>query len=417
MSKRFASLRVRITLAMLALATLGCSLFAFGIFIAAERLERAVLNRHVHAEFETLAGMVREDPEVTTVKSALLVGFVGRDNPELPAQFTTLESGAYHAVSVGPKSYQVYVGNDRGKEIYVAYDITEWEALEAPVIYIMIGGIVAISLLAVWLGFRASAQVIAPVTALSDRLKTLDPRQRNVRVAPEFSGEEVSTIAESFDRYMERLDGFVEREQFFTAAATHELRTPLAVLQGASEILAEQHALPPAAERAAGRIERATREMREFIEALLVLSREEPQNGFENADCELGSIVRQLCDDYGAIIDGRPTKLTFDARNTLVLAVPPALPTIVISNLLRNAVENTDAGSITLTLEDRTLRVADTGRGIPTGAEAALFERGYTTKRSGGLGLHLVKRICDRFGWRLALASNPGKGTLVSIDF
>ena len=411
------SLRARITIAMLALAALGSSIFAASVFVAAERLEQTVLDRHVRAEFETLADRAGSEPGLTTIRSALLLGYVGSDNPELPAPFAALANGVHHAVMLGDKTYQVYVGANAGRQIYVAYDITEWEALEQPVIRNLIGAVVLVSALAVVLGFWISRQIITPVTALSERLKALDPGRRNVRIAADFGGE-VAAIAESFDRYMERLDGFVEREQLFTAAAAHELRTPLAVIQGATEVLAEQQNLPPAVQRVTARLERATREMREFIEALLFLSREESGHIREQARCELAGIVTQLVEDYArlaAVKTGLTLSLT--PAPELWLDTPPALPTIVISNLLRNAVEHTDAGEIRVALEGRTLRIADTGRGIADAARAVLFARGHSTKPGGGMGLHLTKRICDRFGWQLTIASAPGKGTTASVTF
>ncbi len=416
-TRRIGSLRVRITIAMLALAAVGSSIFAASVFVAAERLEQTVLGRHVRAEFDTFATRSRNEPGLTTVRSALLLGFVGRDNPQLPAAFAALSEGVHHAVTLGDKTYQVYVGTDAGRQIYVAYDITEWEALEQPVINNLIGAVLLVSALAVVLGFWISRQVITPVTALSRRLKELDPRQRNVRIAADFGGE-VAAIAESFDRYMERLDGFVEREQLFTAAAAHELRTPLAVIQGATEVLGEQHDLPPAARRVTARLERATREMREFIEALLFLSREESGGNGEEARCELGGIVAQLIEDYRTLAaDKRQLTIAFTPAADVWLDIPPALPTIVISNLLRNAVEHTDVGAIRVALDGRTLRIVDTGRGIPEGAHATLFARGHSTRPGGGMGLHLTKRICDRFGWQLTIASAPGNGTIASVSF
>ena len=214
---RLGSLRVRITLAVLALAALGSSIFAASVFVAAERLEQTVLDRHIRAEFDTLAARTRADPSVQTVRSALLIGFVGHDNPELPQALAALPSGVHHAVILGDKAYQVYVGEDAGHSIYVGYDITEWEALEQPVINNLIAAVVLVCSLAVVVGFWISRQVITPVTSLSERLQAIDPRQRNVRIAGEFGGE-VAKIGESFDRYMERLDGFVERERDFLEA-------------------------------------------------------------------------------------------------------------------------------------------------------------------------------------------------------
>jgi signal transduction histidine kinase len=414
---RLGSLRVRITIAMLALAAIGSSIFAASVFVAAERLEQSVLDRHIRAEFETLASRARSEPDLTTVRSALLLGFVGRDNSQLPPSFASLTDGAHHAVALGDKVYQVYVGTDAGRQIYVAYDITEWEALEQPVINNLIGAVILVSLLAVVIGFWISRQIITPVTALSERLTSLDPRQRNVRIANDFDGE-VAAIAESFDRYMERLDGFVEREPLLTAAAAHELRTPLAVIQGATEVLGEQHGLPPAARRVTERLERATREMREFIDALLFLSREDAGGGGERARCELRAILAQLIEDYRGLAAGKhQLAIELTATAELWIDAPPALPTIVISNLLRNAVEHTDEGNVRVTLAGRTVEVTDTGRGIPEDARASLFARGHSTKPGGGMGLHLTKRICDRLGWQLTIASTPGKGTIASVTF
>ncbi len=414
---RLGSLRVRVTLAMLALAAIGSSIFAASVFVAAERLEQSVLDRHIRAEFDTLAVRAAKDPNVTTVRSALLLGFAGRDNADLPPEFADLPAGVHHAVSLGDKVYQVYVGNADGRPLYVGYDITEWEALEEPIIRNLIGAVVLVCVLAVVLGFWISRQVITPVTALSERLKALDPRQRNVRIAADFGGE-VAAIAESFDRYMERLDGFVEREQLFTAAAAHELRTPLAVIQGATEVLAEQHDPPLTVRRVTARLQRATREMREFIEALLFLSREDSGRGDEQARCEIGAIVTQLVDDYRGLAAGRHDLALETAPGAdLWLDTPPALPTIVISNLLRNALEHTERGTIRVTLEGRTLRIDDSGRGIPDSTRDALFARGSSTKAGGGMGLHLAKRICDRFGWRLTIASAADKGTTASVVF
>ena len=89
----------------------------------------------------------------------------------------------------------------------------------------------------------------------------------------------------------------------------------------------------------------------------------------------------------------------------------------VFHNLLRNAVENTASGEVFVSLENRKLQITDTGRGITAEAQALLFDRDYSTKRGGGMGLHLTKRICDRFSWQLTVASTPGKGTTVSIAF
>jgi signal transduction histidine kinase len=405
------------SLAMLLLAALTSAMFALCVFAAAERMERSVLNRHLRSEFDMLAQSAAERDGVDTVRSALLLGFVGRENPDVPAELARLPVGGYHDVRLGHKAYQVYVGESGGQRITVAYDITEWEALERPVIYTLVAGVLLSSLLAVWVGSWAAGQVIAPVTRLAERLKSLDPKERSVRLASDFEGAEVSMIAEAFDRYMERLDGFVERERLFTSAAAHELRTPLAVIQGATEVLLEQPDLSTRVERAARRIARAVGEMRGFSEALLFLSREPRIDGADRKTCELGRIVGELVEDYRGLVDAGCVRLAYHVANELVLDVPPALPAMVVANLLRNAIENTSEGHIHIELDGRILRVEDTGRGIPERDLGAVFDRDFSTKPGGGMGLNLAKRICERFGWRLRIRNAEGEGTIAEIEF
>ncbi|MCP5145078.1 MAG: HAMP domain-containing histidine kinase [Gammaproteobacteria bacterium] len=414
--KFFSSLRARITIAMLCLTAVVSSMFALMIFLAFERLERTVLHNLVADEYKLLERSLREDPSTRATRTALFKSYLGSD-PDLPMPFRDLIPGTYHAVEFDGRDYEVLAGPQSEQRIFIAYDITEWENLETPIISILAAGIVLTSLLAIWLGFRFSHQIIAPVTALSQRLATIDPEQRGIRLGAEFAGAEIESIADSFDRYSDRLDRFVEREQMFTSAASHELRTPLAVMQGSVDLLDEAPELSPVARRATDRIRRAMREMQEFIEALLFLSREKKRSISEHGQCELAGLTAQLVSDYRILLKHKSVELTFRNDNELLLDVPPALPTMVVSNLLRNAAENTDSGCIQVVLSGRQLCITDTGRGLPEGAKEKIFDRDYSSKSGGGMGLFLVRRICDRFGWRIDVASGAAKGTVVSVNF
>ena len=101
------------------------------------------------------------------------------------------------------------------------------------------------------------------------------------------------------------------------------------------------------------------------------------------------------------------------------LIVERPLLEIVIGNLIRNALFHTKTGSVVLTVEAEQLTVQDTGVGMrPEELERAL-ERYYkgASSAGAGVGLSLVKRICDRYGWRISLDSKEGQGTSAMIDF
>src|SRR5690606_35705768 len=134
---------------------------------------------------------------------------------------------------------------------------------------VLVLGVIAIVAVAGWTPVAISRRLVEPVNALAERLTQIDPRERHVRIAAQFASNELEPIARSVDAFMERLEGFVEREQSFTATASHELRTPLAVIRGAVELLESQAAQRPASAKALARIQRAVRDMSEFTDALL----------------------------------------------------------------------------------------------------------------------------------------------------
>jgi len=101
------------------------------------------------------------------------------------------------------------------------------------------------------------------------------------------------------------------------------------------------------------------------------------------------------------------------------VAADANLVAIVIANLLRNSFTYTERGSVRIRLDARTLTVADTGLGIPRAALDKVFQRLYKGAHSEGAGngLSLVKKICDRYGWSIALDSEEGRGTRAVLTF
>ena len=412
------NLRARITIAILAVTGTGCAFFGLGTYLSSEGLEDVVLKRQVRHELDTLQRLSADRPQQTVMESALLKAYAGIDNPALPPELAALAPGDYHSVPIDGRRYQILVAERDGRRYYISYDITEWENRERWMIAILVAGVLLVCAGAVWLGFWASRQIVAPITQLAARVTALQPDQRDVQIASEFEGVEVQDIARAFDRFMSRLDGLVAREQSFTSAASHELRTPLAVMQGAADVLQEQSGLNPTAERAIARIQRAGREMREFIDALLFLAREPGRLQSTQDSCDLGELVEELIADFRILYEHRNIELLFEAGNVLRLRVAPSLPAIVVSNLLRNAIENTEHGSVSVLLEGDALIIRDTGTGIRPDDQHRIFERSYSTKAEGrGMGLHIVDRICSQCGWILRFDSREGAGTTVTLRF
>lgn len=189
------------------------------------------------------------------------------------------------------------------------------------------------------------------------------------------------------------------------------------MIRGAAEVLADDAGLSAAQRERVARIERATDEMGELIAALLLLAREQVTQQEETCDARL--VALNCIERYRPLADSRSTTLGFEAPAVVEILVPSALFAIVLANLVHNAVAHTQGGDIAVELGTAALMVRDTGSGIHDEALDRVFERYYRGPEStgAGIGLSLVKRICDRLGWRIELESDHVSGTAVTLRF
>lgn len=412
-----ASLRMRLILALVIIVTLTSTLFAGGVMLIKQQLEAVIFGNMVH---EQLALLQQQLDDGIYNENSLFdnwMFYTDAETMSIPVELSSLAPGSYHSVIVEGNYYQVEVGERNGDKIYLTYDITDWENLEHQLLEMLAYGVGMVLVAAIFMGRQASKAVLAPVLSLAERVSGIQPKQRNVRIADDYQGNEISLIATAFDRYQERLDQFVDRERSFTASASHELRTPLSVMMGAVDVLdsQEQNAV---SQRALRRIKRACAEMLAFIEATLFLSREDSSTITQTDPVDVGNIVQSVLEDNISAAEEKGLQVTIALQKELSLQQPDSIVRIMVSNILKNAIEHTSQGEINITLAEGKLTISDTGSGIPAKDLPHIYDRSYTTKKGGtGLGLNLVKRICDRFNWHITVTSEEGKGTEVIIDF
>lgn len=409
------SLRTRLIVALTLIVTVTSALFAYGVLFMKENLEEVIFDSMVREQLDVLLTQMDQgsyDPTALFKDWSFQTG-----NESVHPTLRALSPGSHHSVRIDDRYYQVEVGMLDGTPVYLSYDITEWEHLEHDLFQMLAWSIGILLLAALLMGRQASRAILAPVDALSARLAAMQPRQRNLRIASDFEGDEISRIARAFDQYMERLDQFVERERSFTAAASHELRTPLSVMLGALDVLESQQQ-SPAAQRAVARLRRACEEMRAFIEATLLLAREDATTILDAAPVPIARILQGLIEDSQPLLQQRNIQVSNTVPADFMLPQPPSLLQIMLGNILRNAIEHTRDGRISIALHGTTLTVQDSGTGIAAEHLPRIFERNFTTKPDGvGLGLDLVRRIADRFEWLVKVSSEPGQGTRVAIHF
>ena len=341
----------------------------------------------------------------------------------MPAFFAGLAPGYYDESQTDAfdteRSYAVLVTPVGRERVVMAIDISDLEDYQnriarlsvviAALSAVMIGG----SLL--WL-YRSMRR---PIQLLAQRMDGLDPEQPAQRLATDFTLRELHDIAVGANRHLARVERFIERERSLLDQASHEFRTPIAVVAGAVDVL-KLYDLPAAAQAPLARIETATANLNEIMSALLYLSREaDGRTPVEST--RLDTLVVVLVEDHEHLLDGKQARFVVDGLEPLWVACPQALLRIVVGNLLRNAAENSYQGAITVTLAQRRLRIQDCGSGFDTVAAARRYTEALrdSGKHGGGqgLGLFLARRVCERFGWTLTISSDPAHGTLVEMVF
>jgi len=231
--------------------------------------------------------------------------------------------------------------------------------------------------------------------------------------------DELGILARALEAHTTELRAFLDRERFFTGDVSHELRSPLTVIMGAAEILMT-NSTDEATRAPAERIYRAAHEAAECITVLLLLARS-PELGRLPA-VAVDVIAAREVERYRSLVDGKRVTLEYLGGPGFAAQVPAELCAAAIGNLVRNACQYTEQGSITVALAPGRVVVEDTGPGLPAAVRATLACAGAGAipsrgSNGSGLGLSLVLRICEYLGASLRYEERLAGGSRFTIDF
>src|SRR5690606_31884536 len=214
------SLRTRIIVALGVIVTVTAGLFAFGVLYMKEKLEEVIFENMVREQLQVLHAQLDEGRYNQTALFKDWSFYYGDALQQAPPELRRLAPGSHHSVRIAERYFQVEIDAHDSAPVALTYDITEWELQEHALFRALAWSMALLLAAATLMGWQASRAILAPVRALTQRLAGIDPRQRGVRIAEQFQGDEISQIARAFDQYLARLDSFVERERSFTAAAS-----------------------------------------------------------------------------------------------------------------------------------------------------------------------------------------------------
>jgi signal transduction histidine kinase len=261
---------------------------------------------------------------------------------------------------------------------------------------------------------------MSPVIELVQRVQRMSRAGRPELLKSHFANDEVGQLAAALDDYSTRLTEMVQRDREFNADVSHELRTPLAVIASTTELLQGAPDLSDKLRERLRRIERAVRQCTELIDALLLLSRRERQAPTDGESTDVARVVEQVVDAQRPHVANKPVDVRVLVEEPLAAAAPSSVVAVALSNLIGNAFKYTAAGEVIVTVGHGRVTVEDTGPGFAAEDAERLFERGVrgtTIGKGGGLGLAIVRRLCDLYGWKVTLAPRPQGGATATLEF
>ena len=307
-----------------------------------------------------------------------------------------------------------YIFNDdRGRffEVVVFTPTIDKADLKAAVAYWLAALYAAIVACIVVVNRRSLRRGMRPLQAILAWLDAYRLGERNKEMPQNTSVTEFRRLGEAISRTTKRNEALFEEQKRFTANASHELQTPLAVIQSRLEMLLDDGQLT---EQQMGEVVKALHTLKALARtnrSLLLLSKIAGGQFTSTEAISMAGTVDRLLPDMEMIYAHKGIAVERRTDGDLVLNMDESLATTLATNLLKNAFTHANRGGrITISISPASMAIANTGQDTPLDGQR-IFERFYHTPgnaSSTGLGLSIVQAICRLYGIGVAYRFERG---------
>ena len=283
-------------------------------------------------------------------------------------------------------------------------------------------------LFAMGTGYFISQKILRPISTMTKTAQDIAIENMNTRIPVHPANDELTALANTFNDMLNRLQVGITQQQQFVSNASHELRTPVTVIRGYSDVLARWGANDPEIfKESVEAIQSETENMQQLIEQLLFLARSDQNRQPLNMQpLELSELVEDVFHKMQKTTHTHTIKMLRNEEAT-ILADKVTLRQM-LRIFLENAVKYTPNGG-TITVDSAKdgdfikLSVSDTGIGIAKEHQSKIFDRFFRVNASGsehnvsgtGLGLSIAKWVAEQHKCKIELSSELGNGTTISV--
>jgi signal transduction histidine kinase len=285
---------------------------------------------------------------------------------------------------------------------------------------IMLAGLFLASL---GIGWVLSGRALKPVRAIARTAEEIQATDLSRRIRLNGPKDELRYLADTIDSMLDRLDEAFASQRQLIDDASHELRSPLAIIRANLDTVLTAPDVEDADRRRAVQVvDRATTRMTRLVEDLLATARRSAP-AFHDTDVDLAVVAREAAEEFDSLAAARRITIDRELRRGLLIIGDHDALRRAVGNLLSNAVRLAPAGSRIRVAADRSggwqwIAVQDEGPGLDREAQSRVFDRfwrGADARRSRdrrtGLGLAIVRHIVEAHGGHVRLFSTPREGS------
>jgi heavy metal sensor kinase len=453
------SIRVRLTLWYFAVQAIAFAVFGIGIFLAVRETVNATIDQDLRLRLEgvqrfmqraapnfseeDLAYEIREHSglrpgggdllQVSDAEGKWVFRSASIRNYDIPQPPRDLDSPRYETKTVDGAPLRI-VSAKAGvpQKMYTVQMATPldqvFDVLE-DLRWLLILSIPLVLMVATLGGYWMSRRALAPVDAMTSTARSISEHSLSRRLENFKTGDELQRLAETFNQMMDRLEGAFKRITQFTADASHELRTPTALIRTAAELSLRRDRDSAEYREVLGQVLEESQRMGILIESLMTLARmDSGAESLNYSPVDIASVLREASSSSQPLADSK--QIHFERQ-------VPEEPTLVDGDahvlrrlfliLIDNAVKYTPAdGGVSITLKtkgnDVIVQVRDTGIGISEEDLPFIFERFYRadkarSRESGaGLGLSIARWIAEAHRGSVRVESVVGQGSIFEVS-
>jgi signal transduction histidine kinase len=419
MNKLHNGLRFKLALTFAIFGAMISLLLSLGLSFITHRLGENLMDETLRAEIDGYISRRARNPNALLPATISIQGYSlspRKSNDYIPPELVSLSNGTYR-LTLNGISYRVAVEDKNGERYFMLFnEERQREREQMFTVYLAMAALI-MTFISSWAGWWLAGRGVAPIRELARRVSRADPGDDTDAVAQGFSSDEIGQLAQVFSAYLKRMRDFINRERNFTSDVSHELRTPLTIVQGVLELMEDDKPLQEKQQERIAKIERANSDMVNLTNALLLMARENTDEA-DIQTCDVSKVVSVAIESNRHMLS-KDTQVNLTCHSHPNIEAERTLLSIVVSNLIRNAFTFTPSGSVMISTDDNSVTVKDTGTGIRSEEIGKVFQKHFkgTGSPGSGIGLSLVKRICDRYGWEIIIISSEGQGTSAQLVF